>query len=449
MKAAFTPGTTFASYRVESLLGRGGMGVVYLAHDPSLERPVALKLIAPELVQDEEFRARFLREPKLAASLDHPNVIPIYEAGEHEGQLYLAMRYVKGTDLRAAARARGEAHARADDRGARADRGRTRRRARARPRPSRREAGQRAARRGGPSLPDGLRHHEAGRGRLDGHRPDGRDARLPRARADPRRAGRRPHRLLRARVRALRVPHRRAAVPAAHRGGDALGAHAGRSASGSRAAGTEPRAGQGAREGEGRALPELARSSSPPPPAPLESPRGTAAGVLARARRRRAGRLLVGGRRPPAAGRGRPPPSRGRETTTGEPSRRRGTASRPSRRAAHSSPRSPRPARGPAASPWARDPCGRSASTARRSCASIRPRARSRSGSGSTRSAADIAAGAGAVWLRATGSCAAWIRARARSRARPSCRPAASIPATSRPRTGATPSSPSAPVRSG
>jgi ABC-type branched-subunit amino acid transport system substrate-binding protein/streptogramin lyase/predicted Ser/Thr protein kinase len=101
MKAAFTPGTTFANYRVESLLGRGGMGVVYLAHDPSLERPVALKLIAPELVQNPDFRQRFLREPKLAASLDHPNVIPIYEAGEHDGQLYLAMRYVKGTDLRA------------------------------------------------------------------------------------------------------------------------------------------------------------------------------------------------------------------------------------------------------------------------------------------------------------------------------------------------------------
>jgi ABC-type branched-subunit amino acid transport system substrate-binding protein/outer membrane protein assembly factor BamB len=101
MKAAFGPGTTFSNYRVDSLIGRGGMGVVYLAHDESLERPVALKLIAPELLQDEEFRARFLREPKLAASLDHPNVIPIYDAGEHEGQLYLAMRYVKGTDLRA------------------------------------------------------------------------------------------------------------------------------------------------------------------------------------------------------------------------------------------------------------------------------------------------------------------------------------------------------------
>jgi ABC-type branched-subunit amino acid transport system substrate-binding protein/predicted Ser/Thr protein kinase len=108
MKAAFTPGTTFASYRVESLLGRGGMGVVYLAYDPSLERPVALKLIAPELVQNPDFRQRFLREPKLAASLDHPNVIPIYEAGEHEGQLYLAMRYVKGTDLRAALEREGK-----------------------------------------------------------------------------------------------------------------------------------------------------------------------------------------------------------------------------------------------------------------------------------------------------------------------------------------------------
>jgi len=100
MKAAFTPGTTFAGYRIESLVGRGGMGVVYRATDLSLERPVALKLIAPELAEDERFRARFLREPRLAASLDHPNVIPIYEAGEHDGQLYLAMRFVEGSDLR-------------------------------------------------------------------------------------------------------------------------------------------------------------------------------------------------------------------------------------------------------------------------------------------------------------------------------------------------------------
>jgi ABC-type branched-subunit amino acid transport system substrate-binding protein/DNA-binding beta-propeller fold protein YncE len=100
MKAAFGPGMIFAGYRVEALIGRGGMGVVYRATDLSLERPVALKLVAPELAEDERFRARFLREPRLAASLDHPHVIPIYEAGEHDGQLYLAMRFVEGSDLR-------------------------------------------------------------------------------------------------------------------------------------------------------------------------------------------------------------------------------------------------------------------------------------------------------------------------------------------------------------
>jgi ABC-type branched-subunit amino acid transport system substrate-binding protein len=108
MKAAFTSGTTFAGYRIEELVGRGGMGVVYRATDLSLERSVALKLIAPELAEDEHFRSRFLREPRLAASLDHPNVIPIYEAGEHEGQLYLAMRFVEGSDLRALLGAEGK-----------------------------------------------------------------------------------------------------------------------------------------------------------------------------------------------------------------------------------------------------------------------------------------------------------------------------------------------------
>jgi len=98
--AALAPGTEFAGYRVESVVGRGGMGVVYRATDLSLERSVALKLIAPELAEDEHFRSRFVREPRLAASLDHPNVIPIYEAGEHDGQLYLAMRYVDGDDLK-------------------------------------------------------------------------------------------------------------------------------------------------------------------------------------------------------------------------------------------------------------------------------------------------------------------------------------------------------------
>jgi YVTN family beta-propeller protein len=100
MTVAIGPGSTFAGYRIESLIGRGGMGVVYKATDLSLDRPVALKLIAPELTEDERFRDRFLEEPRRAASLDHPNAVPIYEAGEHEGQLYLAMRYVEGSDLR-------------------------------------------------------------------------------------------------------------------------------------------------------------------------------------------------------------------------------------------------------------------------------------------------------------------------------------------------------------
>jgi serine/threonine-protein kinase len=93
-------GTTLAGYRIERLLGRGGMSVVYLAEDPRLGRRVALKVIAPDLAADERFRERFLRESRIAASLDHSNVIPIYEAGEADGLLYIAMRYVEGTELK-------------------------------------------------------------------------------------------------------------------------------------------------------------------------------------------------------------------------------------------------------------------------------------------------------------------------------------------------------------
>ncbi len=99
MSVALTAGTRFGRYRIDAPIGRGGMGVVYRASDLSLKRPVALKLIAPELAQDPRFRRRFLMEPQLAASLDHPNVIPIYEAGEDAGQLFLAMRLVDGDDL--------------------------------------------------------------------------------------------------------------------------------------------------------------------------------------------------------------------------------------------------------------------------------------------------------------------------------------------------------------
>jgi predicted Ser/Thr protein kinase len=93
-------GTELAGYRIERLLGRGGMSVVYLAEDLRLGRKVALKLLAPELAEDDRFRERFLRESRLAASLDHANVIPVYEAGEGDGLLYIAMRYVEGTDLK-------------------------------------------------------------------------------------------------------------------------------------------------------------------------------------------------------------------------------------------------------------------------------------------------------------------------------------------------------------
>ncbi|MEU5388811.1 serine/threonine-protein kinase [Kitasatospora cineracea] len=94
-------GRTLAGYRLEHVLGRGGMAVVYRAEDLRLGRTVAVKLLAPELARNETFRQRFVRESHVAASLDHPNIVPVYDAGEVEGVLYLAMRYVRGRDLRA------------------------------------------------------------------------------------------------------------------------------------------------------------------------------------------------------------------------------------------------------------------------------------------------------------------------------------------------------------
>src|SRR5207247_1691907 len=94
-------GTELAGYRIESVLGRGGMSVVYLAEDVRLRRKVALKVLSPELSADERFRDRFVRESQIAAGLDHPNIIPIHEAGEADGVLFIAMRYVRGTDLKA------------------------------------------------------------------------------------------------------------------------------------------------------------------------------------------------------------------------------------------------------------------------------------------------------------------------------------------------------------
>jgi serine/threonine-protein kinase len=94
-------GSEIAGYRIEGVIGRGGMGVVYRATQRRLERSVALKLIAPAYAQDPEFRERFERESRIAASIEHPNVIPVHEAGEHDGLLFISMRFVDGTDLRA------------------------------------------------------------------------------------------------------------------------------------------------------------------------------------------------------------------------------------------------------------------------------------------------------------------------------------------------------------
>src|SRR5215216_3008326 len=94
------PGSDVAGYRLEELLGRGGMGAVYRAEDLRLGRKVALKLLISDLAENERFRERFLRESKIAASLDHAHIVPIYAAGEADGQLFLAMRFVEGYDLR-------------------------------------------------------------------------------------------------------------------------------------------------------------------------------------------------------------------------------------------------------------------------------------------------------------------------------------------------------------
>ncbi|MGH3119875.1 MAG: serine/threonine-protein kinase [Streptosporangiaceae bacterium] len=100
-------GDEFAGYRVRAVLGRGGMSVVYQAENLRLSSVIALKVLAPELASDDVFRARFLEESRIAASLNHPNVIPIYDMGSHDELLYIAMRYVSGTDMRQMIKKRG------------------------------------------------------------------------------------------------------------------------------------------------------------------------------------------------------------------------------------------------------------------------------------------------------------------------------------------------------
>jgi tRNA A-37 threonylcarbamoyl transferase component Bud32 len=105
-------GDEFGGYRLVSLIGHGGMSIVYRAEHIGLERTVALKLLSPQLSDDADFRERFQRESKVAASLEHPNIIPIYEAGDADGVFYIAMRYVDGADLKTRLKENGppEAH---------------------------------------------------------------------------------------------------------------------------------------------------------------------------------------------------------------------------------------------------------------------------------------------------------------------------------------------------
>src|SRR6266704_3785702 len=93
-------GTKVADYRLDGQIGRGGMAVVYRATDERLDRRVALKVLVPELARDHAFRQRFIRESRAAAAVDHPNIIPIYDAGDAAGVLFIAMRYVQGGDVR-------------------------------------------------------------------------------------------------------------------------------------------------------------------------------------------------------------------------------------------------------------------------------------------------------------------------------------------------------------
>src|SRR3954452_11116521 len=99
MAAELETGTVFSGHRIDGRAGKGGMGVVYRATDLQLDRPVALKVVAADFADDPAFAERFKRESRLAASLDHPNVIPIHHAGEEDGRLYVTMRFVEGTDL--------------------------------------------------------------------------------------------------------------------------------------------------------------------------------------------------------------------------------------------------------------------------------------------------------------------------------------------------------------
>jgi serine/threonine protein kinase len=94
-----SPGSTFAGYEIDSVVGLGGIGILYRARQLRLDRPVALKLVEPDVARDPVIRERLRREARMVAALDHPNVVPLYEAGEEGGTVYIVTRWVEGTEL--------------------------------------------------------------------------------------------------------------------------------------------------------------------------------------------------------------------------------------------------------------------------------------------------------------------------------------------------------------
>jgi tRNA A-37 threonylcarbamoyl transferase component Bud32/CheY-like chemotaxis protein len=100
-------GRVVAGYRIEERIGRGGMGLVYRAEHLNLRRRAAIKIIAPELAETEGFHERFTREARIAAALQHPNIVTVYDAGEADGLLYIAMQYIEGSDLASVLRTQG------------------------------------------------------------------------------------------------------------------------------------------------------------------------------------------------------------------------------------------------------------------------------------------------------------------------------------------------------
>ena len=138
-------GSEIAGYRVIGLLGRGGMGFVYEAEHAILGRKAAIKTLSDDLGGDGDFRERFIQESRMVAALDHPSIIPIYDAGEENGVVYIAMRHVGGGDLQGLI-AQGQIEVERARLDPRAGGGCAGRGARARPRPSRRQARERADR---------------------------------------------------------------------------------------------------------------------------------------------------------------------------------------------------------------------------------------------------------------------------------------------------------------